>query len=146
MSTQKDTLPPLRAGEGTMQANQVSSTKTCTIGCKLPTGFLMELGSKERDNYRAIKLNGINSAKIVGGFGITYGVPTELYDMWAKANAGRTMFKNGLIFKVEGRDDASVSDMAKTLKDQKTGMERLDPKKLPKGMADVQKSVTKLEI
>lgn len=145
MSTQIASNKPGAPGAGTANQNQTNSTTTCTVGCKLPFGFLAELGDKEDDTYRAYKLNGVNSAKIIGGFGITEGVPAAFFDAWAEKMKRFKMFKNGLIFKVEGKDEASVNAITKELKNQKSGLERLNPKALPKSLSDVQKHVTKAD-
>lgn len=122
-----------RAAAGAPRAQSpilTNSTKTYRVGCKLPAGFLMELGSLEEDNYRAHKLNGLNTTRIaaIDGFGITEGVPAEFFDKWAEKMKGFKCFKNGLIFKVESKDTDSFAAVAKEMKGQKTGLERLVPK------------------
>lgn len=130
MSTQQQTRP----GEGNTNGNKTNSTVTCIVGCKLPSGFLMEFGSEEKGDYRSLKLNGMNTTEIINGFGITRGVPVDLYDAWAKKHEKRAMMKNGLIFKVDGKDDANVNAISKELKGQKTKLEPLSQRKLPKGV------------
>src|SRR6185312_3328902 len=106
---------------------------------------LIEMGSKEEGTYTSLKLNGAATLRVqvINGFGITKGVPTALFDAWFKKHEKRTFVKAGLVFKVDGKDMDSVEDVAKELKGQKSGLEKLDPKKLPANMADVQKHVEK---
>lgn len=140
MSTQTQTTPPpvgARPGEGNANGNRTNSTTTCTVGCKLPSGFLMEMGSETDGNYRAIKLNGLNSRNIMNGFAITRGVPVDYFDAWAKKMKGYKVIKNALIVKVDGRDDKSLAAITKELKGQRTKLEPLNANKLPKSIKAV---------
>jgi hypothetical protein len=130
MSNPRETARAAVGAPGAQSPILTNSTKTYRVGCKLPAGFLMELGSIEDDNYRSHKLNGLNTTRIVavGGFGITEGVPADFFDAWEKKMKGFKVFKNGLIFKVESKDTESFEAVAKEMKGQKTGLERLVPK------------------
>ncbi len=131
---------PSPGAPGAQAPNQTNSTKTYRVGCKLPAGFLMELGTMGEESYRAHKLNGLNTTRIiaVNGFGVTEGVPADFFDEWEKKMKGFKIFKNGLVFKVADRDTESFEAVAKEMRGQKTGMERLNPK-------TAVKSVTKAE-
>jgi hypothetical protein len=136
----------IRKGEATMKPS--SSGNTYMVGCKLPFGIIMEMGKRggKENPYRSFKLQGASTSRVIGGFGITEGVPADFYDAWEAAMKGRDMFTNGLVFKVKKGDVASAKDMAKTLIDQRTGLEKLDPRKLkedPRVEADVAADVTK---
>ncbi len=67
---------------------------------------------------------------IVEGVALTFGVPKAFWDRWLAANKDAMFVKNGLVFAHE--QPASVEDMAKERVLQKSGLERLDPKNLPK--------------
>lgn len=148
MSTQHPKKPDpvvgVRRGEG--DAKPTSTGQFVTVGCKLAAGFIMEIGSREEDTYWSMKLNGVNSARVIGGFGITEGVPAERWEVWAKKMERFKMMKNGLIFKMEGKaDEASWRDAGKEMKDQKTGTERLDPRNLPNEFRDPATGKLKVE-
>lgn len=130
MSNPKETARAAVGAPGAQSPNLANSTKTYRVGCKLPAGFLMELGNEEDGTYRSHKLNGLNTTRIaaVDGFGITEGVPADFFDKWAEKMKGFKMFKNGLIFKVGTGDADSFEAVAKEMKAQKTGLERLVPK------------------
>jgi len=130
MSNPRETARAAAGAPGAQSPNLTNSTKTYRVGCKLPAGFLMELGSEEAGDYRAHKLNGLNTTRIaaVNGFGITEGVPADFFDKWAEKMKGFKCFKNGLIFKVESKDTESFEAVAKEMKGQRTGLERLVPR------------------
>ncbi len=105
---------------------------TVTVGCKLPHGLHMDLGDKR------VTINGTNSAAIIGGHGITEGVDADFFDAWMKKNKDLPFVQRGLIFASEKKADIKAQAVEK--KDVKTGLERLDPKKAPKGIKKVEKS------
>lgn len=130
MSNPRETARAAAGAPFAQSPNLTTSTKTYRVGCKLPAGFLMELGSEETGDYRAHKLNGLNTTRIAAldGFGITEGVPAEFFDAWEKRMKGFRCFKNGHIFKVESKDTDSFAAVAKGMAGQRTGLERLVPK------------------
>lgn len=124
-------------------SNQTNSTSTVIVYCKLPNGFLMELGERGESSYQAIGLKGINHMQVKGAtYGVTEGVPEAFFNEWVKKVAKFKIIKNGLIFKAANLADGKA--MAAELKGQVTGLEPLNTKKLPKNMADVQAKVEKL--
>lgn len=128
-------------GAGMAEQNQTNSTTTVLVGCKLPAGVLMELGKRGTTSYWSLKLNGLNDVgrdDALGGFAITKGVPAEAFERWHNKMMDRSMFRNGLIFSVADMD--SARDFARTLEKQRSGMERIDPKNMPKGLSRVPKS------
>jgi hypothetical protein len=137
---------PAPGSPNAQSPNLTNSTKTYRVGCKLPAGFLMELGSVDSDNYRCHKLNGLNTTRIaaVDGFGITEGVPADFFDAWEKKMKGFKMFKNGLIFKVASKDVDSFEAVAKEMRKQKTGMEPLT-RRAAKDVKDQTKAVVTAE-
>jgi hypothetical protein len=107
--------------------------KTCTIGCKLPNGLIIEIGKPGDPNYRQQKLNGKNSALVIGGYGLTENVDEALFDAWAEKNKLLSFMRQGLIFKQKNTDEAKAQ--AIDTADKRTGLEPLNPKDMPKGLA-----------
>lgn len=134
-----------------------------TVGCRLPHGLTMRVFDMVETQepvmgggFRAVKiaqerpervtLNGFShpqnrapNAQIVEGFALTYGVDAEFWNVWKAQNAQSDVVKNGLIFAHEKPVNAEAE--AKDKKTLRSGLERLDPNKLPKG---IQKSDLKV--
>lgn len=148
------------------QENQqkATSTPTVTVACKLPHGLVLRVfdmvETKEplmgggyhtvkqaRERPDRIIVNGCahpqNKAplcQVVAGYALTTGVPKEFWDRWLAQNANADMVKNNLIFAHENLRNAEAEATEK--KDVRSGLERLDPKSLPKGIqpSDMQKA------
>jgi hypothetical protein len=96
------------------------------VGCKLPHGLIIEIQGK------AARLNGARDSIIEGGYGITEGVDTELWDTWSATEQGVAFLKTEMVFahakktevQSEGKDKAVL----------KTGLEPLDKGKMPSGL------------
>ena len=99
----------------------MTKASTYIIGCKLPSGLVISHDGKR------MKLAGTNDSLLINGFGITRDVPAELWKGFAKTFADQPLIRNGVVFAVT--DESSAKDAAQERKDQKTGMEQLDPKK-----------------
>lgn len=98
-----------------------------TVGCKLPNGLHLDLQGKR------VTLNGANSSRIVGGYGLTP-VDKEFWEAWAKDYADSPLLLNGLVF-AQG-SDARATAKAGEQAEVKSGFEPLVP---GKGLlADVQ--------
>lgn len=110
----------------------MSNGKTVVVGCKLPNGLIIEVGSPGADNYWRVQLKGSNDARVIGGYGITENVDEENFGRWLKSHAFMPAVKNGLIF-VHGTVE-SARDCATDRKDLKHGFEAVDPKQPPKGI------------
>ena len=110
----------------------VSGSATVVVGCKLPHGFVIEVGKKGDDKYERYALAGANESKLIGGHGITV-VPKEVWDEWKKRTGHKLVpFKKGFIFAHESEDATHAQAMDQS--EAKTGFERLNIKKdLPKG-------------
>jgi len=139
------------------QLSNQTSTETVTVACKLPAGFWLRVfkpdlvdefviggGMKASKVYtefgKRFLLNGFAHPqtkspdhKIVQGFAITPGIPKDFWDLWLYQNKDSMLVKNGLIFahSSESNTVAEAKDKGATLK---SGLERLDPNKLPKGI------------
>jgi hypothetical protein len=112
--------PPPPAGE----PDKANGTTMVVVGCKLPNGLICEMGKVGDENYRAVRLNGANSAKIVGGHGLTH-VSADFWNAWYKKNKHLEFVRKALVF-AHG-DEASASDHAADRAEVRTGMEPLDP-------------------
>lgn len=103
--------------------------ETCVVGCKLPHGLDVDLDVKKDErgimiDSKRLKLKGANAQRIMGGYGITRGVPKASFVEWLKDHARAPYVINGSVFMVA--DDASARDRAKEGGDS-TGFEQIDP-------------------
>ena len=112
--------PLFLSEEFQMADNQVKGS-TCVVGCKLPAGLVIRGAGKQW------RVKGCNDSMIIGGFGLTYDVPSEIWNDFAKNHAKSKMIRNGVVFAVN--DGRSANSAAKEREKQRTGMERLDPNK-----------------
>ncbi len=107
------------------------SNTSVVVGCKLPNGLVLELGSRGSPNYKTVTIKGANSALVVGGYGLT-DVDGEFMAAWLKKHAWLPAVRNGAIFLQS--DMANASAQASDTSQLVTGLERLDPKNAPKGI------------
>jgi len=101
---------------------------TVLIGCKLPHGIILK-GSAGQD----IKLNGMNTSLVAGGFGITHVDESE----WAYLSAiyeDFDPFKSNAIFTNGKSKVADLKSIAAELSDVPTGFEGVDPKAPAQGL------------
>lgn len=75
---------------------------TVTIGCKYPTGVLLQVGNT------TFPVNGSNSSEIFGGHGITEDVPKQLWDAWLVENKNHDLVTGGFIFAHESRKEVKA--------------------------------------
>lgn len=90
------------------------------VGCKLPNGLIID------NEGHKVKLNGKNSSRLIGGFGITE-VDKAFFDKWMAKNKTAKFVSNGSIFAVDSA--SKVEGAAKEREKQKTGLEGLNPDK-----------------
>ncbi len=100
------------------------SAQFVTVGCKLPNGLFLDLKTKSGDEQRVV-LKGANDSRIVGGYGLTEGVPAEFITEWLKRNARHPAVVNKHIF-LHDQTESAVS-IAKENREVKTGLEAIDP-------------------
>jgi hypothetical protein len=129
---------------------------TVTVACKLPHGMTLRVFDMVESQepvmgggFRAVKVaqerpervtlkgfahpqNRAPSTQIIEGFALTYGVDAEFWNAWKTQNAQSDVVKNGLIFAHE--KPVNTEAEAKDKKSLRSGLERLDPAKLPKGI------------
>jgi hypothetical protein len=108
--------------------------ETCIVGCRLPHGLNVDLLVKKGDKKRGIPdetqrlvIKGANSARIMGGHGITTGVPKEAFTKWLASKASLAYVRNGSVWVVDNA--ASARSVAAERKGERTGFEGIDPLK-----------------
>jgi hypothetical protein len=129
---------------------------TVTVACKLPHGLKLRLfnmvDSQEPilgGGYRTVKVarempksvtlkgwshaqNMAPDAQIIGGYALTPNVDKDFWDAWLAQNQELDAVRNNLIFAHDKSVNAEAESKEK--RDVRSGLERLDPKKLPKGV------------
>jgi hypothetical protein len=151
MATQESTI-------SLKKQNDVPSNATVSVASKLPMDLTLKLfnfvtknelvmggGSREvkvAELARGAKhfvVQGNSWAQnkgahqqIVGGYAITHGIPREFWERWLEQNKESDIVVNGMLF-AHGESASTIAE-AKEKEDQKSGLERLDPNKLPKGL------------
>lgn len=120
-STAKISPPPVTAAQ-TEQPR--ASATTCVVGCKLPHGLKLEL--KGNDGKVATHtLKGANAARIIGGYGLTEGIPTEFMEQWLRENAEHPAVRNQSVFMHSSVNSARAH--AKDARELRTGLEAINP-------------------
>ena len=94
---------------------------TVLIGCKLPHGIVLK-GSAGQD----IKLNGVNTSLVAGGFGITHVEENEAAYLFAVYEDFAPV-KSQAIFTHETAKVADLKALAADLSSVPTGFEGIDP-------------------
>lgn len=98
-----------------------------TVACKLPNGVIMDIpGAKE-----PVVLNGANHPDAIAGHGLTE-VDADFWEAWSKLYADFQPLKKEMIF-AQG-SERSATSKAKERKDEKSGLEGLDPDKPAPGV------------
>lgn len=109
-------------------------SKLLTVGCRLPHGLVLEVGTPGADNYRQIKLNGPFSKNSAGhgvltvnGYAFTK-VPEDFWQEFTRAHKGATYLVNRMIY-AEDSDEKAQSATKQGESAGKTGFEALNPDK-----------------
>lgn len=131
-----------------------------TVACKLPHGLVLRVFKMvDKDQHangatRTVQeaeelpgrhvLNGFSHPQnkaptclIVEGAAITSGVDKDLWDLWLTQNKDSDMVKAGLIYAFEKPAEAEAR--ARARKDTRSGLERMDPAKLPNARVKTEK-------
>lgn len=137
--------------------------ETVTVACGLPHGLLLRVfapvkvnhalpggGSREVDEFRDVGAEPVHikgwshpqdkapAIQLVNGFALTPNVDKAFFEKWMSQNKDHHVVKSGLIFaQSKGTEAAAEAKDKKTLK---SGLERLDPDKLPKGLKKYDKN------
>lgn len=140
--------------------------ETVTVACKLPHGLILRvfdmedvaepvMGGGSRMTPRAhqrgqtVVLNGFANPVMAapktltyGGYGMTYNVDKEFYQLWLVQNDGADVIVNNLIFAFDSPDDAR--EQAHDMAEVKSGLEGIDPTKTMRvGMFGIKADETK---
>lgn len=118
-----------------------------SVGCKLMSGILMEMGVSIIDgnvtrgpDYKCVKLNGANQHHQVMGAGLQTPAPKELtpgitnnvdeafFDAWVAAHKDTNIVRNKLVYKAKSVAEAHAR--AQDDAQRPIGMEPLDPTKV----------------
>ena len=97
------------------------SKDTVTIGCKIANGLFLQVDDK------TVKINGFNTATVIGGHGLTENVPADFWQAWLAKNKDRDITKNGLIFAHSNTKDTTAE--AKEKRKTKSSTEPISPPK-----------------
>jgi len=103
---------------------EIKMAETVTVGCKLAHGIHMDLHPKGQPRKR-FTLKGNNSARVIGGFGITENVPKDHFDEWLRIHKNLPAVVDGLIFAMS--QTASVEAKAREMAELRHGAERINP-------------------
>lgn len=134
-------------------------TSTVTVASKMPNGLVLRLfnmedtmepvqggGSRkvkvarEVDGQPRYTIDGVaaeagkapRAAGVASGFALTPGIPLDFWTAWLEQNKTSDMVVNGLIFASEATRDVRAE--AREKKDQRSGLEAIDPRNLPRGV------------
>jgi hypothetical protein len=125
---------------------------TVTVACKIPSGLVLRImeahdfdepvlggGTRTVKLHRQIgdyvQIKG-NSAPhgiplvLHGGYALTPNVDADFWAKWLEQNAGTDMVKNNLIYALAREDSAAAKGREQA--EIRSGLERLNPEKLPK--------------
>jgi hypothetical protein len=128
---------------------RAAAVEFVTVACKLPNGIHLDVFDQfeyeentimgTRKSKRAVRSGRVTIAgikrrtddsRLVMGFALTPNVPRDHWEAWLAANKDTPLVVNGLIF--AHRQHSSVQDMAKEREANRSGLEPLDPRNLPK--------------
>ena len=100
---------------------------TVTVACKLPNGLVLDIpGAKA-----PVVLNGANHPEAIAGHGLTE-VDADFWAAWTKLYSDFQPLTKEMIF-AQG-SERSAAAKAKERKDEKSGLEGLDPEKPAAGI------------
>lgn len=103
-----------------------ASATTCIVGCKLPHGLVCQIFSDDlKSVVESHTIKGMNDVRIVGGYGLTEGIPTEFMTEWLKRNKSHPAVANGSIFIHTSVQGAQAR--AKEGREIRSGLEAIDP-------------------
>lgn len=117
---EQNTLPETQEQETTAKkskATRAAKPDNYVVGCKLPNG--LRIGSAEK----RVELKGANHSMLVNGFGLTSGVPADVWEAFEKAHKSHPLIRNGIVFAVS--DEESARDASLELAKVKTGLEQV---------------------
>ena len=136
--------------------SKATSGEVVTVACKIPAGLVLRVfemvpqkipmgngsfvdGTIAKAREDTVTLRGFAHPQdraanhpIIGGFGLTFGVPKEFWDLWRLQNKDSDIVRNELVFArvKSGAAEGDAKERAEVL----SGLERLDPNKPPPGI------------
>jgi hypothetical protein len=134
---------------------------TVTVACKIPNGIRLQLSVSEKmhepvmgGGHRnveiwkksgpiydvlgpAVPFGAVPKFQMEGGYRLTFGIPIEFWEKWRAQNADADFVRNGLIFAHESMDN--LTDECIDNQELLSGLEPLNPKRLPKGFGNIEK-------
>lgn len=108
---------------------------TVTVACKLPHGLHLDLKGRERVTVRGTAVPFGTAAHDIGGFALTPNVDADFFAAWLEAYKNLEVVKRRLIFAYPKTQDATAQ--ALELRDERSGLEPLDPDKPGAGIERV---------
>jgi hypothetical protein len=138
--------------------NESPSNATVTVASKFPMDFTLRIFDFVK-RYEPVMGGGTREVKIAerrrgskefivqgnswaqnrgphqqlhSGYAITSGIPKAFWDEWLEQNKEADYVVNGMLF--AHAETASTMSEAREKEKEKSGLERLDPKNLPKGI------------
>lgn len=118
------------------------SALTVTVGCKLPHGLHLDLIKDDVGKVR-YTVKGTTSSQVIGGFGLTEGIPADFWEAWLEQNKALDCVKRGFVWAYGTRKNAEAKamEMAKL----RHGMEAIDPEGDARAPKNVKKKTDKDE-
>lgn len=138
---------------------------TVVVACKQPNGLILRVfdwveyeepnsGGKTKKIARQsveageyeIHGNAIDMAalqrgevnhRIVGGYGITHGIPKDFWDRWLEENKDSRIVKNGLV--LAWPTEQGAVDESRNREKLRSGLEPIDPDRPPRDVARVKR-------
>ena len=130
-----------------------TGTATCVCACKIPNGVILrtfkmleqtirvhgmvstellarETGKRFVVRGPALAFGQLPNIQITGGFALTPGVPRDLAQTWLEQNKDSDIVRNSLIFFENDMERATAR--SKELSSVRSGLEPIDPTKLPR--------------
>jgi hypothetical protein len=144
-----------KSGEPGAKDEPMTGGATVTVACKLPHGIWLrifrrkttkestpqgfrdvdimeELPQRVRVNGWAVAQNKAPPHPVVGGYALTPGIPKEFWETWLEQNRTSDIVQNKIIY--AHVEESSVTSQAVDQEKVRSGLERLDPDNLPKGI------------
>jgi len=136
------------------------SGATVTVACKLPGGLILHLDEMQPhtepiigqvmqakqlpqtytvkgwyDTARGAFGTEVPIPSQAGGYALTHNIPKDFWDKWLEQNKDAKIVKNKLIFASSKAD--TIAGLRKEHKEQKSGLEPIDPAKPPRDVRRV---------
>lgn len=154
----RDMAPdPRQVEAGRVRRQRATTGETVTVACKMPGGLILRTYDMVKEtkivnnttvdetvakptgheyilNGYAINMADIQAGNmpehlIVGGFGLTPGIPKDFWERWLHDNRDTALVRNRVVWACD--TDLGASSEAKNSRSVRSGLEPLDPNNLP---------------